>query len=463
MMERPRLTVAKFGGSAIGADGAQIPAVISRARELARGSKVVAVVSAPLTAGAGGRRSLTDVVLEQGASAEAGRGWSLDAVRDAYGRIAGAFPGAGADVGGHLEEAGRALDEAAGAGFADEVRARALAFSGEIPMSRVMAGIMSAAGLKSEAVRLEDWPIITDENTESANFVAAESEARMGPVLDMVSRLDVVVIGGFVGRTAAGGITTYERGGSDRTAADLGILFRRSYEASIDFEKDSAVASADPKVVGEGLRRVGSLSYNEARTAGMFGMKILDPVAIKELAENGVDMPITVTNMGNPSEYTTITRSPGTGGDPIKMVTGRGNCAILRAETGPARRMLDSLESDRRYGEFVALSPSVIDGAEMTRLLFLDGDYVRRNEKYLLAFDPLASITYGRGVVTLVGDGMSRAQHVASRASASVGGAGLNILNMDAQEETSRIIIVIDDAGDGVERAVRAVHGEMMG
>ena len=26
--------------------------------------------------------------------------------------------------------------------------------------------------------------------------------------------------------------------------------------------------------------------------AGMFGMKILDPIAIKEIVENGVDMPI---------------------------------------------------------------------------------------------------------------------------------------------------------------------------
>jgi aspartate kinase len=31
---------------------------------------------------------------------------------------------------------------------------------------------------------------------------------------------------------------------------------------------------------------------------------------------------------------------------------------------------------------------------------------------------------------------------------------------MDAQEETSRIIIVIEDTGDNIERAIRAVHAE---
>ena len=55
---------------------------------------------------------------------------------------------------------------------------------------------------------------------------------------------------------------------------------------------------------------------------------------------------------------------------------------------------------------------------------------------------------------------MWRVQQVASKASARIGEAGLNILNMDAQEETSRIIIVIEDGGDNIEKGIRAVHAE---
>ena len=51
---------------------------------------------------------------------------------------------------------------------------------------------------------------------------------------------DVVCIGGFIGKTPDGITTTYERGGSDRTAVDLGILFHKKYEVSIDFEKDKS-------------------------------------------------------------------------------------------------------------------------------------------------------------------------------------------------------------------------------
>ncbi len=43
------LTVAKFGGSAIGEMGASVPVIVNRIREMSAGAKVVAVFSAPLT------------------------------------------------------------------------------------------------------------------------------------------------------------------------------------------------------------------------------------------------------------------------------------------------------------------------------------------------------------------------------------------------------------------------------
>ena len=214
-------------------------------------------------------------------------------------------------------------------------------------------------------------------------------------------------------------------------------------------------------MVKEELDHITLLSYNEARIAGMFGMKILDPIAIKEIVENGVDMPIIITDMTKPDKITTIQRKPSEkNGHPLKIVTGKKNCAIVRIESDSADRLFDSLEKDKRYSEFVVLSPFTKDDIEFTRILFLDGDYVKRNERYILGFDSLASITYNRGVITLIGDEMWRVQQIASKASSRIGEAGLNILNMDAQEETSRIIIVIEDGNENIEKAIRAVHAE---
>jgi len=56
---------------------------------------------------------------------------------------------------------------------------------------------------------------------------------------------------------------------------------------------------------------------------------------------------------------------------------------------------------------------------------------------------------------------MWRVQQVASKTSAKIGEAGLNILNMDAQEETSRIIIVVEDSSNNIEKAINAIHSEI--
>ena len=463
-----KLIVAKFGGSAIGPDGIFIPYIIQRINDLKKDSKVIAVFSAPLTKDNGKKRSLTDIVLEQGRNTTIGITPSLDVVKSTYYKILEMVNSENKEtciknIDSHLEKAQKALDEAfEKKEFIDETRSKALAFSGEVLMSHVMNSILKSNGIKSDSVGLEDWPIVTDGNIESTNFLPSESREKMGKISHLVEFNDIVTIGGFIGKTIDNITTTYERGGSDRTAADLGILFHKKYETSIDFEKDSAVVSADPKIVDSGLREVIQLSYNEARLAGMFGMKILDPIAIKEIVENGVDMPIVVTNMKSPEKITTIMRVlDELKGHPIKIVTGKENCAIFRIETSSIQKLLNSLDKDKRYSEFVILSPFTKDGIEFSRILFLDGDYVKRNEKYLLGFDSLATITYNRGVITLIGDEMWRVQQVASRTSAKIGESGLNILNMDAQEETSRIIIVIEDANDNIKKGIAAIHTEI--
>ena len=463
-----KLVVAKFGGSAIGPNGETIPKIIQRIVDLKKDAKIIAVFSAPLTIHNEKKRSLTDVILEQGRNAENGVKPSLDIIKSTYQKILEMVNDENKqncknaiDV--HLEKAQKALNEAfENKEFVDEVRSRALAFTGEILMSHVMNHILRSNDIKAEAVEFEDWPIITDNNIEFTNFLTSESREKMDKTVELVDKNEVVTIGGFIGKTVDDVTTTYERGGSDRTAADLGILFHKKYDTSIDFEKDSAVVSADPKIVDSELREVIQLSYNEARLAGMFGMKILDPIAIKEIVENGVDMPITITNMKNPEEITTIKRVlDEQKGHPIKIVTGKENCSIFRIETSAVQKLLTSLEKDKHYSEFIILSPFTKDGLEFSRILFLDGDYVKRNEKYLLGFDSLATITYNRGVITLIGDEMWRVQQVASRTSAKIGESGLNILNMDAQEETSRIIIVVEDTSGNIRKAIKAIHQEI--
>ena len=234
------VVIAKFGGSVIGIDGASIPLIIERIKSLTGKSKLIAVFSAPLTTVDGNRRSLTDVALELGKIAEGGSVPDLTIVRKTYEKIVELVDSKFQNeckmmIDDYLEKVKIELEKVAkNKEFADETRSKTLAFSGEIIMSQMMEYVLKSHNIKSQFVGLEDWPIITDNNIESTNFLVNESSKNIEHVEKMLEKNDVISIGGFIGRTKDGIMTTYERGGSDRTAADLGILLHKKFDVDIN-------------------------------------------------------------------------------------------------------------------------------------------------------------------------------------------------------------------------------------
>jgi len=64
-------------------------------------------------------------------------------------------------------------------------------------------------------------------------------------------------------KTTDGLETTYERGGSDRTACrSWDIVLAKNIILKLNFEKDGAVLSADPRIVKDELEDIWQLSYN---------------------------------------------------------------------------------------------------------------------------------------------------------------------------------------------------------
>ena len=457
----------KFGGSTLGEDGACIDKIIKRINEkIESQNKVVAVFSAPLIKYRDKLSSMTDVAIHIGKNYAQSNPIEIDVLREIYENIASTnlsqeYQKKFSDEINrfHREVIISLKQTAENRRFVDVTRSRTLAYSGEIPMSYLMDYALRSKDMKSDHANIDQWPIITDDNFEAANFLIEESRKKARHFLELIEKNSVVTIGGFIGKTIDGLETTYERGGSDRSAADVAILLNENYKTELDFEKDNAVLSADPKIVKKELDSIKFLSYNEARLAGMFGMKILDPLAIKEIDNNNMDIPIVITNMNSPTNTTTISKvSADQSGNLVKIVTGKRNCAIVRMESIAASHLLASLESDKQYHDFLKLSPYKKEEIEITRILFLDGDYVRRNEHHFKAYYSKAEIVYDRGVVTLIGDNMWKMPKIASTTSSTVGEHGINILNLDAQEETSRILIVVDDSK--VADAIRAIHAK---
>ncbi len=465
------VTVAKFGGSALGVDGGLIGKIINRICQLQANGKVIAVFSAPLITYQGKIHSMTDIAIGVGRNYASSNPVEIEILREVYEKIASDYlsPPFHDEFLSHLDKFYRqvivALKQAAeNRRFVDIIRSRTLAYSGEITMSYLMDYVIRSRGLNSAHVNIEKWPIITDDNFEAANFMIEESRQSCSHLLELVERKDIVCLGGFIGKTIDGLETTYERGGSDRTAVDVAILLNGLYESKVHFEKDSAVLSADPKIVTSNLENIRFLSYNEAKLAGMFGMKILDPIAIKEIVDNNLDISLHITSSSNQLQTTSIQLDPpqdNTSNSLVKIVTGKRNCAIVRIESIAASHLIAALEKGKQYYDFVKLSPFRCEDTEICRLLFLDAEFVKKQERHFKAYYPKTKIVYGRGVVTLIGDMMWQMPNIASAASSTVGGQGINILNLDAQEETSRILIIVDDKGSNVADAIKAIHSKL--
>src|SRR6187200_2420714 len=236
------IIVAKFGGSAVGVDGILIPKIIDRIKHMLEQAKVVAVFSAPLISYQEESRTMTDVAIKVGRSYASSNPIDIEILREVYERIAIDYVSEKfrdvyfKNLDNFYRQVIISLKQAAeNKRFVDVIRSRILAYSGEITMSYLMDYVMRSYGIKSAHVDIEKWPIITDDNFEAATFMVEESKQNNSHLIDLVNHNEVVSIGGFIGKSIDGLETTYERGGSDRTATDIAILLQSHFDPKVDF------------------------------------------------------------------------------------------------------------------------------------------------------------------------------------------------------------------------------------
>jgi aspartokinase len=96
-------------------------------------------------------------------------------------------------------------------------------------------------------------------------------------------------------------------------------------------------------------------------------------------------------------------------------------------------------------------------GEHIRDFLFLDSDFLRKNEEKLKGFDENLKVEYGLGVVTLIGDKMKDSAGVASTAISAI--QGINIKRGIFAPHTSQIIIVVEEKN--VNATVAAIHLKM--
>lgn len=449
---KKQLSVAKFGGSLLDVEGKGLPKILNRIKELKTKDDAgpIAVFSAPM--------GCTDTLIGIGEAYAQSNQVPIDPVFKVYDHIAKLhvkgklLEKAQAELASYKRQTQNAL-VSVNKRFSGNVKAKILTLGGELAMSTLAEYILKSNGVDSCRVSVQDWPIVTDDNFDDASPNYELSRKRVNALTEPLEEGKVVSLAGFLGVTADGLETVLGRGGSDLTAVFTSCLMKGRYQTETLLFKDVPVQSADPKVVkGQKTAHVAALTYNEAHKASLMGMKILQSPAIA-VARRFLQ-PLRVVPIDQPEKYSVI-QSEIKGGAVVKCLTGKAGCAILSMNDEKSRSLEDSLRIWEKRNDFMDLGAETLETGERVRdFLFLDSDFLRKNEEKLKGFDENLKIDYGLGVVTLIGDRMKDSAGVASIAIGAI--SGINIKRGIFAPHTSQIIIVVEEKN--VNATVAAIH-----
>ena len=150
---------------------------------------------------------------------------------------------------------------------------------GEIISTVVMSDELKKANIEAVPLTGGNAGILTDDNYSSADFIDINPKL----ILEILKEGKVPVVAGFQGVDRNGFLTTLGRGGSDTTAAVLGVALKaREVEIYTDVD---GIMTADPRIVRE-AELINKISYNEVFQLADQGAKVIHPRAV-EIAMKG--------------------------------------------------------------------------------------------------------------------------------------------------------------------------------
>lgn len=434
------MIVVKFGGTSVGDADA-----IRRTAEIVRGRldrAPIVVVSA-----LAGTTNALIAIAEQGARGQLiGAVRNVQALRERHLQQAESLLGDTAECAEVCSEMSVLFDELASLAEAlsvlGDLTPRSLdtiAATGERLSSVLVAEAFRRFGLPAEHVDAREVMITDDQFTRAEPQPEAIAEASRRVLMPLVRAGKVPVLGGYIGSTQAAGVTTtLGRGGSDYSASLIGAALRVD---AIEIWTDvDGMLTADPRVV-DGAQLIERIGFEEASELASFGAKVLHPNTIAPAVMLGI--PVVVLNSKRPDGAGTLIAFDA----PRRSVTaiaGKRDIALIKVRTprmlmteGFLRTLFGVFEARRTPVDVVATSEVSVSLTvdESAPLEALVGDLRELGD---------VSIERGRGIVAIVGTGLSDGGGAMARALETIGDVHVHMLSLSA---TGINLTVVVDGG----------------
>lgn len=172
---------------------------------------------------------------------------------------------------------------------------------GEIISGVIMAATLQKTGCPAVLLTGAQAGIITSSDHNDARILKINPEN----IIKHAREGRVVIVAGFQGVTEEGEITTLGRGGSDTTAAALGVALNA---VSVDIYTDvDGIMTADPRIVSD-ARPLETVTYNEICQLAREGAKVVHPRAVEIAMQKSIPLRVKCTFSDAPGTLVTHER-----------------------------------------------------------------------------------------------------------------------------------------------------------
>ena len=448
------MIVAKFGGTSVG-DAAAIERAAAIIAERAPRQPLV-VVSA-----LGGTTNALIALAEQASNGQlilAIRG--VEALRERHLNVAGELLGNDADAIEVIGDLSATFDELAALAEALSVLGHsttrsmdAIASKGELLSSVLIVAAFRRRGIPAELVDPASVMITGDEFGKAEPRTDRIAERAGLVIRPLLAAGRIPVVGGYVGATEHGVITTLGRGGSDYSAALFGAaLGAESIEIWTDVD---GMLTADPRVVPDALV-IERIRFDEASELASFGAKVLHPSTIAPAVRVGI--PVSILNSRRPAGQGTLIAFDAPR-RPVTAIAGKEGVTVVKVRSprmllahGFLARIFEVFDRHRTSVDVVATS-------EVSVSLTIDD--ARHLDSLVVDLSQLGdvSVERNRGIVALVGAGLGADSEAMARALGALQGVKVHMLSLSASGINLTMLV---DA-DQVQSVMRKLHSAFFG
>jgi aspartate kinase len=324
-----------------------------------------------------------------------------------------------------------------------------IASLGEQLSSVLVVAAFRRHGLPAEHVDARTVMITDGNYTRAEPQTDAIAEAAQRIVMPLVRAGSIPVMGGFIGASQHGGVTTtLGRGGSDYSASLIGAALQA--EAIEIWTDVDGMLTADPRVV-DGALLIERIGFEEASELASFGAKVLHPNTIAPAVMRGI--PVWVLNSRKPTGTGTLI----TFDAPRRSVTAiAGKSGVTLVKVRSPRMLLTEGFMRTLFDVFGRHKTSVDVVATSEVSVSVTIDDTTSLEALVVDLRALGDVTIerNRGIVSIVGSGLSDGGTAMAKALGAIGELRVHMLSLSSSG--INLTVVVD--GEQVPPAMRRLH-----